>query len=194
LFSEIEKSENFKPEFRKYVNDLYQYEYSPEEIMGYIYAVMYSPFYNEKYKDELSKEFARIPFVKSRELFETMSQLGWELIQVHLENTVSDYGLGAFIGSGDYKVEKISYNEAEEKLSINSTQYFKRVPEDIVHFKIGSYPVILHYLKTRKGRVLTLEEINHLENVVNILAFTLQQIKKIDEVYKKIDHLMERDK
>jgi predicted helicase len=187
LSNEDEKVENFKPEFRKYINNLYQHFYAPEDIMGYIYGVMYSPFYNEKYKDSLSEEFARIPFVKSRRLFEEMSELGGQLIQVHLEKEVPSYGLGNFVSEGTGKVEKVFYDEGAEKLWINATQGFEKVPRSLIDFQIGSYPVVLKYLKSRKHRILTLEEISHVENVINILAFTLQQMEKIDEITPKID-------
>lgn len=187
LSSSIEKTENFKPEFRAYIDDLYQHHYTPEEIVGYIYGVVYSPFYQNKYKDDLSKEFARIPFVDSRSLFEEMAALGGELIQTHLEKTDPHYGFGAFIGGGDCEVKAVSYNAQQERVYINPGQYFDHVPANIIDFKIGSYPVILKYLKCRKGRRLSLEEVNHVEKVVNILAFTIEQIKKIDAVYQEID-------
>lgn len=186
----FEKTENFKPEFRAYMDKLYQHHYSPEDIAGYIYGVMYSPFYQEKYKDELSKEFARIPFVPARCFFEEMAALGWELIQTHLEKTDPRYGFGAFIGSGDCEVKSVSYSAQQERVYINAAQYFDRVPAHIVGFKIGSYPVILKYLKSRKGRRLSLEEVNHVEKVINILAFTIEQIAKIDAVYQEIDKRM----
>ncbi len=66
----------------------YKYAYGPEEILGYIYAVLHSPSYRQKYLDFLKTDFPRIPFVDAREVFETLSQLGWELMQTHLLKTI----------------------------------------------------------------------------------------------------------
>lgn len=142
--------------------------------MGYIYCILYRRSYNEKYQDYLSKEFARIPFVPSKELFEKMSDLGWNLIQKHLCEDVSALGLGTFLGIGSNRIEKVFYKESEQKLYINATQFFEKVPQNVFAFNLGSYPVLAKYLKARKDRILTLEEVNHVENVINILAFTLR--------------------
>jgi hypothetical protein len=186
----LKRMENFKPEFREYIDDLYQHHYTPEEIAGYVYGVMYSKFYNDKYKDQLNKDFARIPFVKSKELFEKMSELGWGLISVHLGGMIPYCRIGEFSGAGENYVSKVSYNEATQNLFINKTQYFRKVSPNIYHFEVGSYKIIAKYLKFRKGRKLTTEEINHVEKVINILAFTIRQMDLIDAVYRDIDALL----
>ncbi|MFQ5564670.1 MAG: type ISP restriction/modification enzyme, partial [Parvularculaceae bacterium] len=144
----------------------------------------HAPVYREKYAEFLRIDFPRIPFPEERADFETLSELGGELMQKHLLRDVPDEGLGAFQGKGDNEVEKPRYSEVERTIHINETQMFAPVPKDVWEFQIGGYQVLSKYLKDRKGRTLTLDEINTIENVANVLAFTLEQMGKIDAAYR----------
>lgn len=76
--------ENFTKEFRAFVDAKYGERFSPEQILGYIYAVLYHKDYREKYLDFLKTDFPKIPFVQSKEKFLQLSELGTELIDLHL--------------------------------------------------------------------------------------------------------------
>ncbi len=76
--------ENFTDEFRAFVDAKYGERFSPEQILGYIYAVLYHKDYREKYLDFLKTDFPKIPFVQSKEKFLQLSELGTELIDLHL--------------------------------------------------------------------------------------------------------------
>lgn len=77
------------------------------------------------------------------------------------------------------------YSEAEKAVWINETQFFKPVPEDVWNLHIGGYQVLEKYLKSRKGRQLSLDEMKHVGKVADSLAFTITQMAKIDKAYKK---------
>jgi len=176
------KRENFKPEFRAFVNNKYGKTYSPEEILGYIYAVMHSPTYREKYLEFLKIDFPRIPFVENTKMFEKLSELGFELVQKHLLEGVKT--THSYTGQGNDIVEKSgNINDPfwiDGKLLINKDQYFDNVTEEVFKFQIGGYYVLEHYLKDRKGRKLTIDEIENIEKVINVLGFTIEQMAKID--------------
>jgi predicted helicase len=180
--------ENFTPDFRAFIDTLYNHHYSPEEILGYMYAILHSPQYRTQYLEFLKKDYPRIPFVKSRKTFDRLSKMGWGLVQTHLMKTIPKLGLGAYIGKGNHVVEKISYAPNEKKIIINPTQHFEQVPQNVWDFCIGGYQVLDKYLKSRKGRTLSFDEIQNIENVVNILAFTINQINEIDQLYKSIQY------
>nr|WP_244160258.1 type ISP restriction/modification enzyme [Rodentibacter trehalosifermentans] len=55
-----------------------------EDIFYYIYGLLHSEEYREKYADNLSKQLPRIPCVKSTVDFWTFSQAGRELAELHL--------------------------------------------------------------------------------------------------------------
>lgn len=133
-------------------------------------------------------EFPRIPFPEKSEDFESLSELGWELVQAHLLKEYPEAGLAKYHGKGDNTVEAVRYTnvkDAEQTIWINKTQGFRPVPEDVWNFHIGGYPVLDKYLKSRRGRQLSLDEINHVAAIADSLAFTITQMAKIDEAYKK---------
>ena len=175
--------DNISSKVREQLDSKYGYHFSSEEIFGYIYAILNSPTYRAKYAEFLRLDFPRIPFAEARKNFEELSALGWELIQAHLLRNVPSRGLGKFTGKGDYQVVAVTYGEVEQKVHINKDQSFGPVPEDVWRFTIGGYQVLDKYLKSRKGRPLSLDEIKHVAKVADCLSFTIDQMKRIDEAW-----------
>lgn len=178
------KSEDISIPFRAFLEARYDHHYSPEEILGYIYAVLHSPAYRARYAEFLRMDFPRIPFPEDSTDFEALSQLGWQLVQANLLGEFPRKKLAQFDGKGDYAVEAVRYSEQEKAIWINKTQCFKPVPEDVWKFHIGGYLVLDKYLKSRKGRTLSLDEIDHVGAVADSLSFTIAQMKKIDKAYR----------
>jgi predicted helicase len=179
--------ENLSADVRVYLDERFSNHFSIEEVLGFIYSVLYSPTYRSRYAEFLRIDFPRIPFPEKSEDFEALSELGWELVQAHLLKEYPDAGLGKYHGKGDGAVEAVRYTnvkEAEQTIWINKTQGFRPVPEDVWNFHIGGYQVLDKYLKSRKGRQLSLDEINHVAAIADSLAFTITQMGKIDEAYK----------
>ena len=81
-------------------------------------------------------------------------------------------------------MEAVRYAPAEQAIAINKTQSFKPVPPPVWEFRIGGYQVLDKYLKSRRGRVLSLGEIDHIGAVADSLAFTIEQMGRIDEAYR----------
>jgi predicted helicase len=179
------RTENLSPTFRAFIDSLYDHHYTPEEILGYIYAVLHAPSYRTRFVQFLRSDFPHISFPKSSDEFEKLSKLGWTLLQVHLLRKLPRKGLGAYQGKGDdHTVEAVKYLPGKQAVSINKAQFFKPIPRDVWEFHIGGYQVIDKFLKSRKGRALTLDEINHIGAITETLAFTIEQMAKIDETYK----------
>lgn len=178
--------ENFSADFRTFLDARYEHHYTPEEIFGYIYAVLHAPAYRARYVEFLRIDFPRVPFPETADDFETLSGLGWALVQAHLLRELLRRGLAGYHGKGDHRVEIVRYSPQEQAVWINKTQFFKPVPQDVWHFHIGGYQVLDKYLKSRKdkGRVLSLDEINHVAAVADSLAFTIEQMTGIDAVYR----------
>jgi hypothetical protein len=127
-----------------------------------------------------------VPFPDSAEDFEKLSKLGWALVEAHLLRELRPRGLAAYHGKGDHTVEAVRYSPKEQAISINDTQFFKPVPQAVWDFHIGGYPALDHYLKSRKrdGKLLSLDEINHVGAIADSLAFTIEQMAKIDKAYR----------
>jgi predicted helicase len=176
--------ENLSLNFRAFLDARYEHHYTPEEILGYIYAVLYAPSYRTRYAEFLRIDFPRVPFPQSSSDFETLSGLGWALVQAHLLHELPRRGLANYQGKGNHTIDAVRYSPADQAIAINKTQFFKPIPEAVWEFHIGGYQVLDKYLKSRKGRALSLDEINHVSVVTDSLAFTIEQMAKIDEAYR----------
>jgi len=169
------------------------YSPSPEEIVGYIYAILNSKTFTNTYAEFLKIDFPHIPFVETLTKFKTLSKLGWELMQVHLQNKNIEEkkyeNLGLYKGEGNNIVKKTEHKIIKEndkiykRLYINQTQYFENVSEEVYNFYIGGYKVLNKYLKYRKDKNLQIGEIENIENIIRIISYTIEQKKKIDEFF-----------
>lgn len=177
--------ENFAADFRDFIDSRYDHHYSPEEILGYIYAVLHAPAYRRRYAEFLRIDFPRIPFAERKADFDALSALGWALVQVHLLRVKPKLKLARFHGKGTGEVEAPRYSPEEQAVHINKTQAFSPVPPEVWNFHIGGYQVMEKYLKSRKGRTLRLDDIDHVGHVADALAFTIRQMAEIDLAYAR---------
>jgi hypothetical protein len=155
--------------------------FAPIDLLDYIYAVLHSPTYREKYKEFLKIDFPRVPHPKDAETFWQFVQLGGELRQLHLmespalNNLITQYPVG-----GSNLVEKITYNDG--RVYINPEQYFANVPAVAWEFYIGGYQPAQKWLKDRKGRTLQFDDILHYQKIIVALVETDRLMNQIDEV------------
>ena len=161
---------------------------TPEDIFYYIYAVLYSNIYRAKYAEFLKMDFPRIPFTKDYKLFENMAEYGKNLVDLHLlKSTELDPPIAKLQGKGNKLIDKIKYDSEEKKVFVNKTQYFEGVDRDIWEYQIGGYQVCNKWLKDRKGRKLSLDEIKHYCKVVTAIKKTIVIQKRIDDIYPGIE-------
>ena len=104
------QSENLSSDFRAFIDARYEPHYTPEEILGYIYAVLHAPTYRAKYSEFLRIDFPRVPFPDSADDFESLSGLGWALVQAHLLRELPRRKLADYHGKGDHTVESVTYS------------------------------------------------------------------------------------
>ncbi|EIB39473.1 type ISP restriction/modification enzyme [Campylobacter jejuni] len=179
------KIENFKESFRTFIDELYKEKFSPEDILGYIYAVLFHKIYREKYLDFLKIDFPKIPFTKDKNTFKNLSKLGLKLVNLHLlKNDELDFNIGEAlfkdIKNKNFKIQKIKYNKDVKELFINESLYFNKVSPEIYEFKIGGYAVLDKYLKSHKE-----EDIDHKH--FTLIIQTLDETLKIQDEISKIN-------
>ncbi len=183
LFKDEEKKDNFTKEFRKFLDENKLGNYSPEQILGYIYAILFCPTYRKKYFEFFKIGFPKIPFAKDQKIFAKFSALGGKLIENHLlKRGYPKSGMPVFAVEGNNKIDRHAYDNNKQRLYINKTQYFNKFPQSVWEYEIGGYQVFDKYLKARKEMILSYEEINHLKKVA-------ASIKKTIEIQKAIDNL-----
>ncbi|GBD88732.1 hypothetical protein BMS3Abin03_02673 [bacterium BMS3Abin03] len=164
----------------------YKKEPEPEEIFYYIYAVLYSNTYRTKYAEFLKIDFPRIPFTKDYKLFIKLGKPGKRLADLHLlKSKELDKPIAKFPVEGNNKVDKPVFKDGN--VYINKEQYFSGVTEEVWNYQIGGYRVCEKWLKDRKKRTLSLEEIQTYCKIVTALSKTIQIQKQIDELYNGVE-------
>ena len=154
----------------------------PEDILSYVYAVVHSPIYRERYAEFLRADFPRVPLTSDKELFRALVEKGRELVGLHLmESPKLAQLITRYEHQGEHLVEKVSYDEKEKRVHINKTQYFEGVPKEVWEFHIGGYQVCEKWLKDRKGRQLSNDDIDHYQKIVVALNETIRVMREIDD-------------
>jgi predicted helicase len=155
-------------------------KFAPIDLLDYIYAVLHSLSYREKYKEFLKIDFPRVPFPKNATEFWKMVELGGKLRQLHLlENVQPQNDIASFNIKGTMEVEKPKYENG--KVWINDMQYFDHIPLEAWEFYIGSYQPAQKWLKDRKGRTLTFEDIRHYQKMIVALKSTSEIMELINQ-------------
>ena len=163
---------------------------TPEDIFHYIYGVLHSPGYRSRYAEFLKIDFPRLPLTSNLTLFRELSRLGGELTALHLlESPKLDIPTTQFIG---HSREVVKVGWVDDTVWINAggkkaattagTCGFQGVPEAVWNFHIGGYQVCEKWLKDRKGRTLSDEDIAHYHKIIIALTETIRLMAEIDEV------------
>ncbi len=159
---------------------------TPEDIFHYAYAVFHSPGYRSRYAEFLKIDFPRLPLTGSLDLFRALARLGGELTALHLlESPKLAKPLTEFIGGRNPEVEKVSWSKNTVWVDKAQTAGFHGVHEAVWNFHIGGYQVCEKWLKDRKGRTLTKDDLAHYHKIVVALSETIRLMAEIDQVIEK---------
>jgi len=166
--------------------------FAPIDILDYIYAVLHSPTYREKYKEFLKIDFPRVPYPKNASTFWQLVKLGGEIRQIHLlESPKVDDFITTYPKGGDNvittKVAKKDWELFDEekglgRIWINDEQYFDNIPLTAWEFYIGGYQPAQKWLKDRKERTLEFDDILHYQKIIVALTETDRLMKEIDKI------------
>lgn len=185
---ELEESvrPNLSSEFLKDITSKLGYTPTPEAIFYYIYAILHSPTYRTRYAEFLKRDFPRVPLTSSDELFQQLSAYGEELVALHLMKSPKlDNLITQFVENGGGKEVAIGTANkayANNKVTINKKgDGFTGVPEAVWNFHVGGYQVCHKWLKDRKKRTLSQEDIQHYQRIVVALQETIKLMNKIDQ-------------
>lgn len=191
-----------------------QQTFGPEDVFDYMYAVFHSPTYRSRYAEFLKIDFPRLPLTSNTDLFWELCKIGEDLVALHLMEKQIPLITGYPI-AGDNTVETVRYTESSPSLNpshqgredircrpsrieredniqqgagcvwINKTQFFDCIPSEVWNFHIGGYQVCQKWLKDRKGRQLTYDDIIHYQCIVAALAETIHLMSEIDKTINK---------
>ena len=175
IYTNDEKTPNLNPQIVREIESKVG-QTTPESIFDYIYGVLHSPSYREKYREFLKIDFPRIPYPETKDKFEHYRKYGEQLRKLHLMTDIPQSNVSFPMG-GNCVVDKPTYDNG--RVYINETQYFDNVSQTAWDFYIGGYQPAQKYLKDRKGRTLTLNEVMHYENIITVLQETDRIMKEI---------------
>lgn len=162
---------NLNGDIIKKLTDCLGVEPSPEDLLDYIYAILHSSNYREKFKEQLKYQFPRIPYPQNEEEFKKLASLGNHLRHLHLMDNTATWNAKCqfpFKGNGSSIIVKPQWKDG--KVYINKENYYDNVPEEVWRYYIGGYQIAEKWLKDRKGTELDFNDIIHYSNILYVLA------------------------
>ncbi len=182
---EREKIPNISQNFLNAITSKLGYTPTPEAIFYYIYAIFHSPTYRTRYAEFLKIDFPRVPLTSDEKLFRQLATYGEELVALHLMKSPKLNSLiTQFVETGGNCLVDAGHPKFinENEVVINKKgDKFTGIPENIWNFYVGGYQVCQKWLKDRKGRTLSDEDIQHYQRIVVALKETIELMAQIDE-------------
>jgi predicted helicase len=155
--------------------------FAPTDLLDYIYAVLHTPQYRDKYKEFLKIDFPRVPFDVTPEVFWQLVRIGRQLRKLHLvEDQALDFGYIGYPIAGENIVDKLNY--VDDKVYINVSQYFDGVSAKAWEFYIGGYQPAQKWLKDRKALTLSYDDITYYQKLVASLDATIAMMQELEEL------------
>ena len=169
--------------------------FGPEDIFGYIYAVLHSHHYCDRYEAHLKIDFPRVPPPESPELFQRLTKAGHELLALHLLDSLElNEFITTYTGPRNPEVGRVGWSDDTIWLDAGKTNAhqgqraikpgtigFQGVPEGVWDFHIGGYQICHKWLKDRKGRMLSDEDVAHYQKIIVALNETIRIMANIEE-------------
>jgi len=159
------------------------------DVFRYVIAVLNASSYTKLFGQRLKRDWPRVPLPGGPEIFRALARLGSELVAVQLlESPKLDHFITTYTGPRNPEVGRVGWSDDTVWLDTAATKSgaitsgFRGVPQVVWNFQIGGYQVCEKWLKDRKGRTLSKNDIAHYQKVVVALAETIRLMKKIDEV------------
>ena len=184
-----EWSPNLAPDALARLTEHMSFQPEPIEIFDYVYGVLYDPVYRQRFNEFLKRDFPRVPIINnqadkdnpdafyvSQAMFHAYVQAGERLRKLHLMQVKVPAALGTELNTPDHtdhiEIGSIKYRDGV--LHLNPNTRITGIPEDVWNYRIGGYQVLDKWFKSHKGEALTIDSFTHIENVVGLLAETIQ--------------------
>lgn len=173
---------NFRPEVVARIEEGLGESVEPTELFDYIYAVLHSPTYRERYREMLRIDFPRVPYPADAAGYHRLASIGAQLRRTHLMEGAPTWpdGLTYPVG-GSNEVDNPHW--ADGRVYVNGTQYVGGVAEAVWNAVIGGYQPAQKWLKDRRGRRLTHDDIAHYARTLHALSETLRLMAEVDTVF-----------
>ena len=167
---------------------------TPEDILFYVYSVFHSPGYRNRYAEFVKVDFPRLPLPTSLAVLRDLADIGDDLVALHLmKSRVLDRPITTYEGPTNPEVGRFAWSSGTLWLDAAVTKQgelaqsgaFHGLPQDVWDFHIGGYRVCEKWLKDRKGRVLSKEDISHYQRIVVAIFETIRLMNEVDQAIDK---------
>ena len=181
IFATTERQYNIVPELVDVFSSQWS-QFQPEQLFYYVYAILHSNIYRQRFAQYLRMDFPRIPFTEDYELFSKLVEMGKELADIHiLKSPRLSPPLARYQGNGSNDmVEFIQFDEDKSIVQINPDKHFEGITPELWNYHIGGYQVLHKYLKDRKGKIFA--DPIHYCRMVTALALTIDIQARIDQI------------
>ncbi len=181
IFASTGRQNNIVPELLDKLSNQWP-QFQPEQLFYYVYAILYSNQYRQRFEQYLRMDFPRIPFTEDYELFSKLAEMGKELADIHiLKSPLLSPPILRYQGSGSNDtVEFIKYDEDGCTVQINPDKHFEGITPELWNYHIGGYQVLHKYLKDLKGK--SLADPIHYCRMVTALALTIDLQTRVDQI------------
>ncbi|MDP9238486.1 MAG: hypothetical protein M3P30_14015 [Chloroflexota bacterium] len=163
----------------------------PIDVFNYIYAILHAPSYRARFAEFLKIEFPRVPITSDVSVFRELAKRGAELVGLHLMAGEHDIGSNvSFPRAGDNVVDPghprfVASGNSAGRVYISGSssgtgQYFEGVSESVWEFTVGGYRVCEHWLRDRRGRALSYDDITYYQGIVGSVRRTIDLMSDID--------------
>lgn len=188
IFATAERGYNIAPDLLDVFSSQWS-QFQPEQLFYYVYAILHSNQYRQRFAQYLRMDFPRVPITENYEFFSKLAKLGKELADIHLlKSPRLSPPLARYQGSGaNDMVEFIQYYEDKSIVQINPDKHFEGITPELWNYHIGGYQVLHKYLKDRKGK--SLADPIYYCRIVAALKMTIDTQASIDaEIVCLLDH------
>ena len=158
---------------------------NPDSIFAYIYGTLSSNTYRTKYVEFLKSDFPKIPFTADRKLFFKMADVGAGLVRLHTLFKTNGKARARFHGTGSDRIEKAVFDDEQQRIMINDSQFFAKVDSGVWNFHLGGFQTAKRFLDRRKGSIL--EDSSYYCQLLNVISETIELQKAADKLFPSIE-------
>jgi len=179
---------NLSEEFLGFINKKWDFEFSNEDIFYYMIAILHSRKYSFYYQEFLKLDFPHLPFTNNIEITRKLIEIGDRLTKTHLmEDTDIQEKIKQipYSHEGNHRVKKIEFKN--NKIYINKESYVANIPREVYEYVLGGYQVCKKWLRSRKGRILTEQEIIQYKRIIISITYIVHLIEEVDSVINQCE-------
>jgi len=185
---------NFAPEALTQLIQRMTFHPTPIQIFDYIYAILHNPVYRQRFNEYLKRDFPRVPiinapkennddFVVTEEMFHAYVTAGERLRKLHLmqEKVTASIEIDPPTAT-DLEIGAIKYRDGV--LQLNPNKRITGIPDDVWNYRIGGYQVLDKWFKSHKGKTMTIDDFDHVANIVGLLGETISIQKQLSALHE----------